>query len=220
MLIKEALQNVGGLSNPSKMPCYGYSFPAETCNIGSKLRKVENSICSKCYAMKGNYVFPKVKSALYNRLETLKNKTLWIDSMVFLINTRNMKHFRWHDSGDLQSTEHLKMIIEVCRKTEKTRHWLPTRETKIVSDVINENRDSIFWDDYKSVIPENLTIRLSAMSFDKQAPEKTASKYGLQVSGATKLTDGTCPAWKQGGECKECRNCWNKSVFNVVYKAH
>ena len=49
---------------------------------------------------------------------------------------------------------------------------------------------------------------------------KTASKYGLQVSGATKLTDGTCPAWKQGGECKECRNCWNKSVFNVVYKAH
>ena len=85
MLIKEALKNVGGLSNPSKMHCYGYSFPAETCNIGSKLRKVENSICSKCYAMKGNYVFPKVKSALYNRLETLKNKTLWIDSMVFLL---------------------------------------------------------------------------------------------------------------------------------------
>ena len=210
MLIKEALKNVGGLSNPSKMPCYGYSFPAETCNIGSKLRKVENSICSKCYAMKGNYVFPKVKSALYNRLETLKNKTLWIDSMVFLINTRNMKHFRWHDSGDLQSTEHLKMIVEVCRKTEKTRHWLPTRENKIVTEAIKEGLN----------IPENLIIRLSAMAFDKQAPENTAKKFGLQVSGATKLTDGTCPAWKQGGECKECRNCWNKSVFNVVYKAH
>jgi len=210
MLIKEALKNVGGLSNPSKMPCYGYSFPAETCNIGSKLRKVKNSICSKCYAMKGNYVFPKVKSALYNRLETLKNKTLWIDSMVFLINTRNMKHFRWHDSGDLQSTEHLKMIVEVCRKTENTRHWLPTRENKIVTEAIKEGLN----------IPENLIIRLSAMSFDKQAPENTARKFGLQVSGATKLTDGTCPAWKQGGECKECRNCWNKSVFNVVYKAH
>ena len=210
MLIKEALKNVGGLSNPSKMPCYGYSFPAETCNIGSKLRKVENSICSKCYAMKGNYVFPKVKSALYNRLETLKNKTLWIDSMVFLINTRNMKHFRWHDSGDLQSTEHFKMIIEVCRKTENTKHWLPTRENKVVTDTIKQG----------VAIPENLTVRLSAMAFDKEAPAKTASKYGLQVSGATKLTDGTCPAWKQGGECKECRNCWNKSVFNVVYKAH
>ena len=130
--------------------------------------------------------------------------------MVFLINTRNMKHFRWHDSGDLQSTEHLKMIVEVCRKTEKTRHWLPTRENKIVTESIKEGLS----------IPENLIIRLSAMSFDKQAPENTARKFGLQVSGATKLTNGTCQAWKQGGECKECRSCWDKSVFNVVYRAH
>jgi hypothetical protein len=121
-----------------------------------------------------------------------------------------MKHFRWHDSGDLQNTEHLKMIIEVCRKTENTRHWLPTRETKLVTEAIKEGLN----------IPDNLIIRLSAMSFDKQAPENTARKYGLQVSGATKLNNGTCPAWKQGGECKDCRNCWDKSVFNVIYKAH
>lgn len=210
MLIKEALQNVGGLSDPAKMPCFGYSLPAEICNIGTKLRKVKNSICSKCYAMKGNYRYPVVINALYNRLETMKNKSLWIDSMVFLINKRAMKHFRWHDSGDLQSIEHFKMIVEVCRKTEKTKHWLPTRENKVVTDAIKKGLE----------IPENLTIRLSAMAFDKQAPEKTAIKYGLQVSGASKFTDGTCPAWKQGGECKECRNCWDKSVFNVIYKAH
>ena len=215
MLIKEALANVGGLSEPSKMPCFGYSIPADTCNIGSKLRKVPNSICSTCYALKGNYRYPKVKSALYNRLDTMKNRSLWIESMVFLINKRKMNHFRWHDSGDLQSPDHFKMIIEVCKQTPSTRHWLPTRESKIVVDAIKRAGK---W--FKLVIPDNLTIRLSAMSFDKKAPENTARKYGLQVSGASKLTSGTCPAWKQGGECKDCRNCWDKSVFNVVYKAH
>jgi hypothetical protein len=215
MLIKEALANVGGLSEPSKMPCFGYSIPADTCNIGSKLRKVPNSICSTCYALKGNYRYPKVKSALYNRLDTLNNRSLWIESMVFLINKRKMNHFRWHDSGDLQSPDHFKMIIEVCKQTPETKHWLPTRESKIVIDAIKRAGS---W--FKLVIPDNLTIRLSAMSFDKKAPENTARKYGLQVSGASKLTSGTCPAWKQGGECKDCRNCWDKSVFNVVYKAH
>jgi len=40
---------VGGLSNPSKMPGFGYSLPAEKCGAGSKLRegKLENSGTTK-----------------------------------------------------------------------------------------------------------------------------------------------------------------------------
>ena len=40
MNITTALEIVGGLSSPSKMPCHGYSIPAQKCMTGSKLRNV------------------------------------------------------------------------------------------------------------------------------------------------------------------------------------
>ena len=49
---------VGTLSEPSKMPTYAYSIPAKYCITGSKLRMIANSTCSKCYALKGRYIFP------------------------------------------------------------------------------------------------------------------------------------------------------------------
>ena len=215
MLIKEAEKNVGGLSDPSKMPEYGTSLPADKCNIGSILAEIINSICEECYAKKGRYVFINVQDAMYRRLKALNNPA-WIDSMAFLMNNKKkgkvkgLKYFRWHDSGDLQSVRHLHMIVEVAKKSPNTQHWLPTRETETVSNAIKRGLK----------IPKNLTIRLSAMKFDGKAPENMARKYGLQVSGASKKDSWTCPASLQKGECRDCRQCWDKSVFNVIYKAH
>jgi len=215
MLIKEAEKNVGGLSDPSKMPEYGTSLPAEECNIGSILAEIVNSICEACYAKKGRYVFPNVQDAMYRRLKALDNPA-WVDSMAFLMNNKKkgkvkgLKYFRWHDSGDLQSIRHLHMIVDVANKSPNTQHWLPTRETETVSKAIKRGLK----------IPKNLTIRLSAMKFDAKAPENMARKYGLQVSGASKRDAWDCPASLQKGECRDCRRCWDKSVFSVVYKAH
>ena len=215
MLIKEAEKNVGGLSDPSKKPEYGTSLPADKCNIGSILAEIINSICEECYAKKGRYVFKNVQDAMYRRLKALNNPA-WIDSMAFLMNNKKkgkvkgLKYFRWHDSGDLQSVRHLHMIVEVAKKSPNTQHWLPTRETETVSNAIKRGLK----------IPKNLTIRLSAMKFDGKAPENMARKYGLQVSGASKKDSWTCPASLQKGECRDCRQCWDKSVFNVIYKAH
>ena len=218
MNLKQAIENVGGLSDPSKMPTFGTSLPADECYTGSKLKQVPDSICSECYAGKGRYIFKNVQDAMYRRLEKL-NSPLWIESMSFIMNNKRikkdgkkkgLKYFRWHDSGDLQSIRHLHMIAEVARKSPETKHWLPTRETEIVSKAIKRGLK----------IPKNLTIRLSAMKFDKKAPETMAKKYGLNVSGATKKDTWNCLAPKQKGECKDCRNCWNQDVFNVIYKAH
>ena len=49
----------------------------------------------------------------------------WVQAMVVLIDKQPW--FRWHDSGDIQSLEHLEKIFEVCRLTPETSHWLPTR---------------------------------------------------------------------------------------------
>lgn len=204
-----ALTIVGGLSEPSKMPCFSFSIPAQKCITGMKLRNVEGTICSKCYALKGNYGFPAVRNALNRRFEGLTHPQ-WVEAMAFLINTiESSGFFRWHDSGDLQSVEHLGRIVEVCKLTPEVKHWLPTREYGFVSKWIAAN----------GALPENLTVRLSALSLDAAPPVSIAKRLGVTTSGVCKV-GFTCPASSQGNKCVRCRACWDKNVENVNYKQH
>jgi len=174
-----------------------------------KLRNVAGSICSKCYALKGMYVFPVVKAALLRRYENL-NHPQWVEAMAFLINkTEKSGFFRRHDSGDIQSVEHLARIVEVCKLTPTISHWLPTREYAMVSEYVAKF----------GTFPANLTVRLSALMIEGTAPESIASRLGLTTSGVSKV-GFTCPASKQDNACGDCRACWNQKVSNVSYKQH
>lgn len=200
---------VAGLSNPSKMPGYGYSLPAAECITGAKLRPVVGSTCSKCYALKGRYSFKEVKSALYRRLESI-SKPLWAPVMAELIRRTGDGYFRWHDSGDLQSVEHLGLIVDVCEATPDVRHWLPTREYQIVQRFIIDGR----------AIPENLCVRLSAHMIDGPAPVV----IGLTAStvSTTESPEGVhaCPSRHQDNKCGDCRACWDRGVPVVDYHIH
>ena len=198
MLKKEAREITGGLSKPSKMPGPAYNLPATSCHTGAKLVKVPGSVCHGCYALKGRYNFKNVRLALARRLESLDHPQ-WVTAMTILI--KGEPWFRWHDSGDLQSAYHLKQIFEVCNNTPDTAHWLPTREAKFLP----LSTDSI---------PKNLTIRMSSHKID-QAPVKSWPWTSTVSTG-----DFTCPASKQGNQCKSCRNCWDRSVNNVTYPKH
>ena len=126
MKTNQALQLVGGLSRPSKMPGWSYGLPAAECKTGSKLQKIKGSTCSNCYALKGCYVFKVVQAAQYRRLKSIKHPG-WVAAMVHLINSKKSKYFRWHDSGDVQDLDHLNKIFKVCELTPGVSHWLPTR---------------------------------------------------------------------------------------------
>ncbi len=209
MTSTELLEFVGGLSAPSKMPCHGYSILARHCKTGAKLRDVKNSICSKCYALKGRYAFPNVQNALERRFASLDNP-LWVQAMAMVINKKEKSgFFRWHDSGDLQSVAHLQKIVDVCNLTPTIKHWLPTREYGMVADFVRGG----------GVIPSNLTIRFSALTFDGAAPVSAAKRLGVQVSSAS-ATGFNCPASTTGNKCADCRACWNKETFDVTYKKH
>ena len=198
MLKKEAKKITGGLSAPSKMPGPAFNLPAQAYITGSKLVKVPGSVCHGCYALKGRYRFPNVKEALQRRLAALMDPR-WVDAMVVLIDKEPF--FRWHDSGDLQSVQHLKNIFEVCNRTSGTQHWLPTREVKFLP----LNFDAI---------PKNLIIRLSGHKIDKDA----ASFWPWT---STVVTAGrTCPAPDQNNECKDCRACWSRDTANIAYGKH
>jgi len=205
----EAIQIIGGdLSATTKMPCKSFNLPAWECKTGSKLAKIKGSVCFNCYAMKGNYTrFPVVKKAQYKKLGQLFNPS-WVGAMVSMIEREKNPFFRWHDAGDVQSVEHFNNICEVARKTPNIKHWLPTREHKIINDYIKAG----------NTIPDNLIVRISATMIDDK-PSKTAS-HTSTVHNQSDPIGHECPAPKQDGECGDCRACWDTNVKNVSYKEH
>ena len=196
---KQAKEITGGLSKPSKMPGPAFNLPASRCITGAKLVKIPGSVCHGCYALKGRYRFNNVQKALERRRQALTSPQ-WIDAMTVLITGHEF--FRWHDSGDLQSLEHLKNIFEVCKRTPKTRHWLPTREAQILKQVTPEE------------VPKNLIIRFSSHMID-QGPVKAWPWTSTVVT-----KDKTCPAAEQDNTCGSCRACWNRDVKNISYGKH
>jgi hypothetical protein len=102
MNIDQAQDIAGTLSKTGKMPGYSTSIPAWFCKTGSKLAKIEGSVCSNCYAMRGRYRFGIVKTAMERRYAGLTHPQ-WIEAMTLLIQSVPTKgHFRWFDSGDFQ----------------------------------------------------------------------------------------------------------------------
>ena len=108
--VKEALAICGSLSEPGKMPCHGYALPARRCRLGSFLQQLPTAICHYCYALRGRYVFRKVQAAMEKRFASLSDPR-WVDAITTLIYRSGDRYFRWHDSGDLQSLDHLGKII-------------------------------------------------------------------------------------------------------------
>ena len=193
----EAERITGGLSAPGKMPEGSYNLPASACQTGAKLRLIPDTPCYKCYAFKGNYVrYPAVQKALQRRLKSL-NHPQWVEAMTVLV--KGQKHFRWHDSGDIQSVEHLKKIFEVCKRTPDTKHWLPTQERKYLP---------------MGSYPDNLVIRLSNAK-NNTTPGQAWTHWSTVVD-----TGGDCPASKQGNQCGTCRRCWSRDVKHVTYPKH
>ena len=165
--------------------------------------KVAGSPCSGCYALQGNYKrFPAVQKALNRRLKSLEDPR-WVAGMITLIQGRPV--FRWHDSGDIQSAQHLKNIFEICKATAETLHWLPTREAQFIKDLQPE------------VVPKNLKIVFSDHMND-QAHGVTFWPYTSGVT--TKRGAATCPAPQQGNSCQSCRQCWDRDVKRGIYGKH
>ena len=210
MKAKEANEIVGAgsaaLSNTSKMPGKSFGIPANKCKTGSKLANVAGTVCSKCYALKGSYTWSSTKTAQQRRYNRLKHPK-WVTAMTTLV--KRIPWFRWHDSGDVQGDWHMDNIIEVCRNTPNTQHWLPTREYGMVTDAVK-----------RTEIPDNLTVRLSTLKIDFPPPTALAKRLGVVTSGVATENSFTCPSSKQGGKCLDCRACWDRGVENVNYKLH
>lgn len=115
----------------------------------------------------------------------------------------DVSYFRWHDSGDIIALWHLYKIYKVAKRTPYLKHWLPTRETKIITSSKKEEK------------PFNLTIRHSAHMVNGPLPKRVSN-----VSGVTTSADYTCYAPDNYNECGSCRDCWNKDIDIIIYLKH
>jgi len=200
MKVNEALKITDSFTRTKKMPGLSYSLPAWACKTGQKLAKIPGTPCFGCYAMKGNYTrYPAIKAAQYRRLEAISSP-LWVDAMVTVI--KRQKYFRWHDAGDVQGPEHMQKILEICRRTPNTKHWLPTQERQFLPA--------------PEEVPANLVIRLSRSKIDGPATAAWSHDSGVTTDDSKR----TCPAPTQGGKCGDCRVCWNKNIKSVIYGKH
>ena len=207
--VKEAKEIMISLGRAGKMPCPTYNTPASLCVTGSKLRKVEGSTCKGCYAMKHNYLFPMVQQGLQKRFNAFKHER-FVEAMSFMINHYSKKsgYFRWFDSGDLANIHMLEKIVMVCQATPTIKHWLPTREVKVISDYLKIYKE----------FPDNLLVRISAPMIDG-LPLKSFD-YTSTVHHKKNAIGHDCPSRFQDNECKDCRACWCKEIKNVSYHKH
>ena len=228
MLIKDANKTTGGLSDASKMPEQSFNLNARDCFTGSKLVTIPDSVCSECYALKGNYVrYSNVAIVQARRLKCLHNPD-WVLAMATLTANSRCKYFRWFDSGDIQSLSMLIKIVAIAMINKQTKYWLPTKEYKIVSDYKKQG----------GIIPSNLVIRVSA----PMKNQRLNSRYGqtsMVIDNDTKVDDDVfvCDARhtkKNGtkvktitkenkpflGHCGNCRMCWEPTNSVTAYPIH
>lgn len=198
------------MSKTSKMPCHSFSLPAQKCRTGSVLAEIKGSVCHGCYALKGTYNFPNVKAPRAANIAGLEliGSGEWVETMTNLIKTKEKSgFFRWHDSGDLQSEEHLDAIVKIANNLPNIKFWLPTKEKAMILR-------------YKGFIPDNLTIRLSSAMID-QGPSKVWKLTSTVHSESVGHKFGVeCQAYTRDGKCGSCRACWDQSVPNISYPKH
>ena len=214
----KAAQEIGGkmsISN-SKMP--GSTFPTSTtrCPTGLKLAKIPGSVCSECYATRLEKLRPNVAAGwLNNSIKTMAtlatDPDLWVDASVYQINHYHKRtsqpYHRWFDSGDLENKAELEAIVAVAVATPKFKHWLPTKEIKLLRAYLKRN-----------TLPDNLVVRASSPMIDQKP--LSGFRNTSTVHRGQDPVGHSCPARHQGNSCGKCRACWDPTVANVSYPKH
>jgi hypothetical protein len=197
------------LSRTSKLGCYSWSLQAwDTCP-GSKDSTGEAvPACKVCYARQGMYHMPNVKAVRAFNLQDWRNSD-WVDRMVSSLSKQ--KFFRWFDSGDMYHIQLAEKIYAVMNRTPNCQHWLPTRMYKFPKfQAILRSMHGL----------SNVTVRASSDEVDGSVLDTYLNSSTIIPDRDYKTEAYVCPAYKQGGKCLTCRQCWDKMTPVVAYPYH
>jgi len=209
------------LTQTSKMPGPSFSLPAhQACP------RAAGSICESCYAAKGTYGCPSVQNAQVARfqwtrtaLKSPEGKAAWIKEMTQAIDASGSTYFRVHDSGDMFNAEYALMWLAVCVNLPQVRFWIPTRAWQQPGGVL-QVLDPLMGVLRRLAALPNVSVRPSALNFGEYAPQVKGLHAGSTAANPDVMRSYQCPAYHQGGECGECRVCWDEKDVPVSYCKH
>jgi hypothetical protein len=204
------------LTNTSKMPSRSWSLPAHQACPAAVTGP--GTICGSCYASKGAYSWSPVQRAqqarfrwTVERMRTADGRQEFVDTMVKAIAGTKSPYFRVHDSGDLFNPAYVRAWAAIARALPGKRLWIPTRLWRFYDrPQWHEALDEL-------LACENVTLRPSALRFEDPAPMIPGWAAGTTASAGDAYT---CPAPTQGGECGDCRVCWDSPDQPVSYHKH
>lgn len=227
---QERVRVFGLPSRVSKMPgACSPSLPPTTCNTGTRLRRVDGTPCSSCYAERLRKAYPSAAKRWTQNVRALRRaltgppaaREAWIRAGVELLRDEARRagdpRVRWLVAGDLQSTEHLYMITAVALRTPELYHRLPTQEPRLVADATRAG-----W-----TAPPNLKLTVSLPRVDSKAPAGApfaTSNVWTPEHLEREKPDGTlCQATMTHGACGSCSACWpalGDDAKHVIYRKH
>jgi len=220
--------NIALLSDPAKMPGLAWGMTARL-----SCPRANGTICIDCYADKNAYRFPDAVRAYEARfawakecMRTADGRREFVATMVSAISRQRSKHFRIHDSGDFFSAAYVDCWYLICQQLPRIRFWSPTRSwqrpaARSASSpfVIVGQSDPIMSALRRLAELPNVTVRPSALNFGDPAPSVAGLAAG-SAAGDVPLGHYLCPAPQQGGNCGDCRVCWDSPEIPVAYKRH
>ena len=177
----------GGYSSPGKMINQTYSLPTHMCKVGGRLREVPGSVCHNCYAHPADgssqgytYAMNNVQRHLLRNYDALKRDPhRWASALAskqYGINSVAPRdglfpEFRWHDSGDADSPEHLALMAAIADSNPDIFNWLPTREWESTRKLMNA----------RSTLPPNMAMRLSIPHIDQTLDNDLNEQRGVPL---------------------------------------
>jgi len=199
-------------SGTGKMPCPSWSLPAWlTCPGAAKEDGRPVEACSRCYALTGHYQRGNVQALRNHNLVDHKLPD-WVDAMVPAI--RDNTFFRWFDSGDVYTVDLALKIEQVCIRTPRTKHWIPTRARKDASILPHLLRIGAM---------PNVVVRHSSDGIngeELQGFEHTSTIVQRPEDARLGNGAGLCTAYLREGKCGSCRACWSKTCKLMAYPIH
>ncbi|EHF00009.1 GP88 family protein [Enterocloster citroniae] len=190
----------------------GASIASVNLPVGETCRR--DAPCNrKCYALRGNFAFDRVKESLRKNLMAYQDNPQGyfnvIDSVLTMV---PYKYFRWHSSGDIPDQQYLELMCKLARKHRFTRFLCFTKKYELVNEYLDRRRK-----------PSNLIL-----VFSNWGRWRCENPHNLPTSWV-RLNDSECEipddAIECTGYCGKCvtteNSCWSlKPGQSVWFKKH
>lgn len=160
-----------------QMDVYIYNLPPiKTCKPTEWCLKGRNGN-PVCYALRNNHLFKTVQKGIKERYE-LSKKQCFVPLMVYEIQKKKVKFFRFHSSGDFYSEGYVRKVIDIVRQCPNTLFRTSTRRRDLTSVIqeLNSLPNMIVRESLDSAVPDPV-MSLPFAAFDTLDIVRTQESY-------------------------------------------